>query len=143
MSSLETYGFSEDVLKVVISLAIAIIPAALVLIAALRAGQGVANAARGFARAIYGQIDEPAEQQALAKLLHTNPGLIDDLSHLVELMAKVKDAPTVAADGSWQAVATLDYTPPEVTSLKMVQSNGPFAINATPPQEVNVGDTAK
>lgn len=90
--ALETYGFSEEVLKVVISLALAVFPAALVLIAALRAGQGVANAARGFARAIYGQIDEPTEQQALATMLHTNPELIDDISHFVEWLAQTKEA---------------------------------------------------
>lgn len=91
--NLEVYGISEEWLKIVLTFAVGVIPSLLVLIVTLRAGQSVVSAGKGVLRAIREQIDEPAEQVALANLLHTNPGLIDVISHFMQGLEQVKSVP--------------------------------------------------
>jgi hypothetical protein len=80
---IEPSHFSQDVLWYVLSASLIIIPPALALIVALRAGAGVASAVWSLLDAIRRQIDEPAEQATLSAALSVSPESIAQIEALI------------------------------------------------------------
>jgi len=111
MSSPELFGFSEVALKWLLSLAVAIIPALIALAVAFRAGRSVANELRGLARAIVGQMDEVAEQEAVGKALGIDPALVKEFSDLLTIWAQLKSATPVVAQP--ETITAWPDTPPK------------------------------